>query len=90
MWDGQERRMNRDGESHKDSTNILLELQSLNQTLREQIFPLVKRHEECLFGPKGDNGIVGTIGFLKKLWILLATLLSSGIVVGLIDLLRRK
>ena len=77
MWDGIKRRSTDAEDSrekvepHNDSTSILLELQSLNQTLQKQIAPLVEKHDLCLYGEKGTNGMSKDVNDLKAGLIML-------------------
>ena len=68
-----------------DSTDILLELQSLNQALAREISPLVKKHDDCLYGSDGRGGIVSIVGFLQKAGYVLLTIISA---VSIVDVIR--
>lgn len=56
-WDGTERR--------KDNIDMSKKLDSLCQRIDELILPRVSKHDICLYGEKGTNGISKDVNDLK-------------------------
>ena len=48
-WDGKER---------SELFEIKLQLQKLNQSIKDNIVPLLNKHDDCLYGKDGNNGMV--------------------------------
>ena len=92
-WDGKNRR--KFSQAHDDSlnaradsTSILLELQSINQSLSREIAPLLRKHDECLFGTDGRNGIVGVVGFLQRMGYILLAITSGEVIITIVKMLK--
>lgn len=84
-WDGQERR--------RESADVSLQLQKLNQSIEDKITPLLEKHDKCLYGEKGDNGMVKAVSTIKSgigiVKVVGIVIFSLGIfVIALIDMLK--
>ena len=65
------------------------DLASLRQRLEETVLPLIKKHDNCLYGERGDNGMVTSVktmdskiaGNVRIIWALIIPLVLGVVVV---------
>jgi hypothetical protein len=81
-------------ERRKGDAQIELELQKLTQRIDEKILPLIERHDKCIYGEKGDNGLVKAISEVKTgirvLWLAgVAVIGIAGFVVAVFEHLKK-
>jgi hypothetical protein len=62
-WDGTERR--------KDNIDMSKKLDSLCQRIDEMILPCIHKHDICLYGEKGTNGMSKDVNDVKAGLIML-------------------
>jgi hypothetical protein len=85
-WNGEERR--------KNQQDLSRDIQRLTQSIEENIAPLLRKHDHCLYGERGDNGIVSVISDVKKYmataWRLPVLLVSVlGVLMAFVEYLKK-
>jgi hypothetical protein len=68
--------------------SVETELALLRQSIQDAVLPLLRKHDNCLYGEKGDDGIVRDINYLRGLVYVVVVLIGSGALTAGIYYLR--